>query len=102
LCSALDRTAYAPLVVLGEDGPLAAKLRDRGVEVVVEPFPAPPLHQLVRPRILWRELRAALRLRRLARARAAALLPCGGLLALPSPPSSPAPRPSAPPASSTR
>src|SRR5262249_8586578 len=76
LCSALDRTAYQPLVVLGEDGPLAAMLRDRGVEVVVEPFPAPPLHQLVRPRILWRELRAALRLRRLARAPAAPLLPC--------------------------
>jgi len=82
LCSALDKTAWQPLVVLAEDGPLAATLRDRGVEVVVEPFPAPPLHRLLRPRVLWRELRAALRLRRLARARAARVLHCGDVLAL--------------------
>jgi glycosyltransferase involved in cell wall biosynthesis len=82
LCSALDRTLYQPLVVLGAEGPLAPLLRDRGVEVVIEPLPAPPLHHLVRPRILWREVRAALRLRRLARARGVRVLQCGDVLAL--------------------
>lgn len=38
LMEALDRTRVAPLVVLAEDGPLAARLREIGVETVVLPL----------------------------------------------------------------
>jgi glycosyltransferase involved in cell wall biosynthesis len=82
LVSAVDRTRVAPLVVVGSDGPLVPLLRRSGAEVIVEPFPAPPLHRLVLPRILWQELRAALRLRRLVRERAIHLVHCGDLLGL--------------------
>jgi hypothetical protein len=34
----LDRERYSPLVVLGEEGPLAEKLRDQGVETCVVPL----------------------------------------------------------------
>lgn len=82
LASALDRSRFVPLVVLGGDGPLAAQLRSRGVEVLVEPFPTPPLYALAWPPTLVRLMRAALRLRRLASERGIRLVQCGDVLAL--------------------
>ena len=78
----LDRTRYVPVVVLGEDGPLAAELESRGIETAVEPLPAPPLHRLPWPPTLARLARAAWRIRRLARAREARILHCGDVLGL--------------------
>lgn len=82
LLDALDRTRFVPVVVLGEDGPLAAELRALGIETIVEPFPAPPLHRLPWPPILVRLARAAGRIRRRARARGARILHCGDVLGL--------------------
>jgi glycosyltransferase involved in cell wall biosynthesis len=82
LVPALDRSLFVPLVVLGGDGPLAAQLRSRGVEVLVELFPTPPLYALAWPPTLIRLWRAAVRLRRLSRARGIRLVQCGDVLAL--------------------
>lgn len=82
LLGGLDRARYQPLVVLGADGPLAGLLRGRNVEVLVEPFPAPPLHALARPGVLAAELRAGRRLARLIAARDVRLAHCGDVLAL--------------------
>jgi glycosyltransferase involved in cell wall biosynthesis len=82
LLAALDRRRYQPLVVLGADGPLFRLLRERDVEVVVEPFPALPLHRLLRPSVLRAEVRAARRLGRLAAARGVRLAHCGDVLSL--------------------
>jgi len=82
LLDELDRRRFAPVVVLGEDGPLAAELKARGVEAVVEPFPSPPLYQLPWPPTLARLARAAGRIRRLARVRHARILHCGDVLGL--------------------
>jgi glycosyltransferase involved in cell wall biosynthesis len=82
LLDELDRTRFVPVVVLGEDGPLATELRARGIETVVEPFPAPPLHRLAWPPTLARLARAAARIRRLARARRVRILHCGDVLGL--------------------
>lgn len=82
LLGELDRTRFVPLVVLGEDGPLAAELRSRGIEVVVERFPSPSLHRLAWPPTLVRLARAAGSIRRLARARGARILHCGDVLGL--------------------
>lgn len=38
LLTALDRTRYEPVVVLAEDGPLAERLREAGIEAVVMPL----------------------------------------------------------------
>jgi glycosyltransferase involved in cell wall biosynthesis len=38
LLTAVDRSRYEPLVVLAEDGPLAAKLREAGIETEVLPL----------------------------------------------------------------
>jgi glycosyltransferase involved in cell wall biosynthesis len=82
LLGELDRTRFVPVVVVGEDGPLVAELRSRGIEAVVEPFPSPPLHQLPWPPTLVRLARAAWRIRRLARAHGACILHCGDVLGL--------------------
>jgi len=82
LLGALDRARFVPLVVLGEDGPLAAELRLRGIEAVVEPFPSPPLYRLAWPPTLVRLARAAWRIGRLARVRGARILHCGDVLGL--------------------
>jgi glycosyltransferase involved in cell wall biosynthesis len=82
LLAALDRTRYQPLVVLGADGPLVALLRGRDVEVLVEPFPALPLHQLLRPSVLRAEVGAARRLGRLVADRDVRLAHCGDVLSL--------------------
>ena len=82
LVSVLDRSRFEPHVVLGEAGPLEAALRERGIDVEVEAFPAPPLHRLLLPWVLVREARAALRLRRRARQIGARILQCGDVLGL--------------------
>jgi glycosyltransferase involved in cell wall biosynthesis len=82
LLGELDRARFVPLVVLGEDGPLAAELRLRGIEAVVEPFPSPPLCRLAWPPTLAHLARAAWRIGRLARARRARILHCGDVLGL--------------------
>ena len=82
LLDALDRTRFEPVVVLGDDGPLREALRRRGVEAVVESFPAPPLHRLAWPPTLARLARAAWRIRRLAHARRARILHCSDVLGL--------------------
>jgi glycosyltransferase involved in cell wall biosynthesis len=82
LLGALDRARFVPLVVLGADGPLAVELRAAGIEAVVEPFPAPPLHRLAWPPTLGRLARAGWRIGRLARARGARILHCGDVLGL--------------------
>ena len=82
LLDELDRRRFAPVVVLGQDGPLAAELRARGVEAVVEPFPSPPLYKLPWPTTLVRLARAAWRIRCLAKARQARILHCGDVLGL--------------------
>src|SRR4029077_2400162 len=51
-------------------------------EAVVEPFPAPPLHRVPWPPTLARLVRAAWRIRRLAREAEARILHCGDLLGL--------------------
>lgn len=82
LLDELDRTRFTPVVVLGEDGPLAAELKARGVEAIVEPFPSPPLHRLPWPPTLARLAHAAWRIRRRAKARQARILHCGDVLGL--------------------
>jgi glycosyltransferase involved in cell wall biosynthesis len=82
LLDELDRTRFTPVVVLGEDGPLAAELGARGIETVVVPFPAPALHRVAWPPTLARLARAAWRIRRLARASRARILHCGDVLGL--------------------
>lgn len=82
LLDALDRTRFAPVVVLGDDGPLGEALRGRGIETVVVPFPAPPLYRLAWPPTLARLARAAWRIRRLAHARGARILHGGDVLGL--------------------
>lgn len=82
LLDELDRTRFTPVVVLGEDGPLAAELGARGIDTVVVPFPAPALHRIAWPPTLVRLARAAGRIRRLARTRHAQILHCGDVLGL--------------------
>jgi glycosyltransferase involved in cell wall biosynthesis len=82
LLAALDRTRCRPLVVVGREGPLVDALRAQGVETIVLPFPAPPLWHLALPWILWRELRAAWRLRRLVREAGAGIIHAGDVLGL--------------------
>ena len=82
LLDALDRTRFVPVVVLGGDGPLREALHRRGIEVVVMPFPAPPLFRIAWPPTLARLARAAWRLRRLARERRARILHCGDVVGL--------------------
>jgi glycosyltransferase involved in cell wall biosynthesis len=67
-------------VVVPRPGPLVDALVARGVEVHIEPFPTPPLHQLLRPTVAVPLIRAAWRLRRLARARGVRIFHCGDLL----------------------
>ena len=64
LLGELDRTRFAPVVVLGEDGPLATELEKQGIETIVEPFSSPPLYRLAWPSTLARLARAAWRIRR--------------------------------------
>lgn len=82
LLGGLDRARFAPLVALGSDGPLVAALRARGVEVVIEPFPAPPLWALASPATFLGVRAAALRLRRLVVERGIRLAQCGDVLGL--------------------
>jgi glycosyltransferase involved in cell wall biosynthesis len=82
LLDELDRSRFAPVVVLGQDGPLAAELRAREVEAVVEPFASLPLYNLPWPPTLARLARTAWRIRRLAKARQARILHCGDVLGL--------------------
>lgn len=82
LLGRLDRARYAPLVALGREGALSDALRTRGVEVVVVPFPTPPLHGLAWPPTLWRVTRAARELARLAVGREIRLAQCGDVLGL--------------------
>ena len=82
LLGELDRTRFAPVVVLGEDGPLATELEKQGIETIVEPFSSPPLYRLAWPSTLARLARAAWRIRRLARQRRPRILHCGDVLGL--------------------
>jgi glycosyltransferase involved in cell wall biosynthesis len=82
LLSGLDRRRVSPLVVVPAEGPLTAALRERDVEMVVEPFPTPPLHGLLRPGVLRALVRASRKLCALARERGARIVHCGDLLAL--------------------
>ena len=82
LLGELDRTRFVPVVILGEDGPLAGELRARGVETVVEPYPSPSLYRLPWPPTLVRLARAAWRIRRLARDRGARILHGGDVTGL--------------------
>jgi glycosyltransferase involved in cell wall biosynthesis len=81
LLGAVDSTRFRPLVVVPDDGELGRRLAARGFEVCREPFPTPPLHRLWHPRVAVALVRAAWRLRRLARARGIRLFHCGDLLA---------------------
>jgi glycosyltransferase involved in cell wall biosynthesis len=80
LLGALDRRRFEPLVVVPRPGPLVEALESRGVEVRIEAFPTPALHQILRPRVAAALVRAAWRLRRLARERGIRLFHCGDLL----------------------
>jgi glycosyltransferase involved in cell wall biosynthesis len=82
LASALDPARFVPLVVIAAEGPLAARLRQRGIEVVIERFPALPLYAFAWPPTAWRLAVAALRLTRLVRERGIRLLQCGDVLGL--------------------
>jgi glycosyltransferase involved in cell wall biosynthesis len=82
LLDELDRTRFAPVVVLGEHGPLAADLEARGIETIVEPFPSPPLYRLAWPLTLARLARASWRIRRLAHVRGVRILHGGDLVGL--------------------
>jgi glycosyltransferase involved in cell wall biosynthesis len=82
LVSGLDASRFVPHVVLGEAGPLERLLGERGIGVTVEPFPAPPLYRLLLPWVALSLARAALRLRRRARAMGASILHCGDVLGL--------------------
>jgi glycosyltransferase involved in cell wall biosynthesis len=82
LVSGLDRARFEPHVVLGEGGPVERGLRDAGIDVEVEAFPAPPLRRLLSPLVAFKELRTALRLRRRSKRLGARILQCGDVLAL--------------------
>ncbi len=82
LLAALDRARVTPLVALPSAGPFLDDLRAAGVETVVEPFPTPPLHGLLAPRIVSALRDASRRLCRLARDRGVTLVHCGDLLAV--------------------
>jgi glycosyltransferase involved in cell wall biosynthesis len=81
LLGAMDSARFRPLVVVPDDGELARRLAARGFEVRRETFPTPPLHRLWHPPVAMALVRAAWRLRRLARARDIRLFHCGDLLA---------------------
>ena len=78
----LQGSRFEPHVVLGEPGPVERGLRQLGIDVQVEAFPAPPLHRLLLPWVARRELRAALRLRRRSKRIGARILHCGDVLGL--------------------
>src|SRR5688572_1986289 len=80
LLGTLDTRRFRPLVVVPGGGALVRALEARGIEVHVEPFSPAPLHGLLRPRVASALLRAAWRLRRLARERGVRLFHCGDLL----------------------
>ncbi len=82
LLPALDPARYAPLAVLGSEGPLAVALRERGASVVIEPFPTPPLWRLAWPPALLHVRAAARRIGRLAQSRGVRLVQCGDVLGL--------------------
>jgi glycosyltransferase involved in cell wall biosynthesis len=88
LLAALDRTDWAPEVVLGQDGPLANRLRDAGIPVQV--LPLPPLlhgpyegaHRMADPRRWFRALTYAMVLAKHFRSRKADLVQPVSLRAL--------------------
>jgi glycosyltransferase involved in cell wall biosynthesis len=82
LLAGLDRGRFTPLAVLGSDGPLGAELRARGVDVVVEPFPTPPLWSLGWPPTFLAVRRAAARIGALAASRGVRVVQCGDVLGL--------------------
>ncbi len=82
LIAGLDRRRFRPLVVLPEEGAFAAALRAMGVPVALVSFPRGPLHRLALPWVAAAHVRAAARLRRLARAEGASVVHCGDLAGL--------------------
>jgi glycosyltransferase involved in cell wall biosynthesis len=82
LVGSLDRERYDPLVVLGCEGPLSEALRGREAQVAIVPFPAPSLHGLTWPSMLWRVARAARAIGRLAAEHGIRRAQCGDVLGL--------------------
>jgi glycosyltransferase involved in cell wall biosynthesis len=82
LLAALDRRRFEPRVVVGSEGPLKDALQARQVPVEVVPFPARALWWLAAPGVLARDLRAALRLRRIVREHGVQVLHTGDVLGL--------------------
>lgn len=88
LLAQLDRERFPPRVVVGREGPLVERLVAMGIDVTVVPFPARPLWHLAFPWVAFPLMRAALRIRGLARGAGVRIVQTGDvvglLLALPS------------------